>query len=265
MQHNVGFKPLRLLPFAALLLVLCSLVVDACTCNIRPPVCWEYWKTEDIFGGTVTKVYRPENEYEETVEVNVAEAFRGMNFRAATTRNYGHSCAHTFSQGETYLFYASHDRDNPSVFGTSLCTRTAGKDDSTYTSDLEFLRSVKAGQSLYWVWGTLSAIGYDEPFSNIRVTLQNGRKTVEAVSNENGDVKIEVPGPGKYRVRVHLPPSADGVNYLSSNDMNRWQSQRKQIVAEKYTGKNRYVDYEVTVAANRCGWFDVSIPRPEKN
>lgn len=263
-MNAIVSKTQSLLWFLTILL-LATVVVNACTCNIRPPVCSQYWETEDLFIGTATKIYRPDDKYEEKVEINVDEAFRGMNFRTATTYNYGHSCAHRFSEGATYLFYASHSRETPNEFGTSLCTRTTSKGDSSYSSDLEFLRSVKAGKSLFWIWGTLSEIGYEEPYANIRVTVLNQKKRIEAASNEFGDVKLEVSGPGKYRVRVHLPPKTEGVNYLSANDMTRWQAQRKQIIAEKYTGKDRYVDYEVTVAANRCGWFDVSIPRLEKN
>jgi hypothetical protein len=247
------------------LLLLGSVVVNGCTCNIPPPACSEYWETEDLFVGTVTKVYRPENAYQDSVEVNVDETFKGMNFRTANTYNYGHSCAHGFSEGTTYLFYASHNKETPNEFGTSLCDRTSKKGEARYTADLEFLRSVKEGKSLYWIWGTVSEIGYDEPYANIRVTLLNNGKKIEATSSEFGDVKLVVDGPGKYRVRVHLPPGTEGVNWLSSNDHNRWQTQRKQIVGGSDTGKDPYVDYEVTVAANRCGWFDVSIPRPEKN
>lgn len=244
---------------------LSALVVEACTCNLPPPVCSEYWEIDDIFVGSITKVYRPEDAVQERVDVKVEESFRGMDFSIAHTYNYGHSCAFTFSEGSTYLFYAAHDKDKPNEFGTSFCMRTLRDGDAEFTSDLEYLRSVKAGKSLFWIWGTISKIGYDMPFPGIRVTLLDQKGRIEGTSDARGDVKIEVPGPGKYRVRVHLPPSAKGFNYLIPNDIKRWEKHRKQIVGTKLKGRNRYVDYEVDVAANKCGWFDVSIPTPDQN
>lgn len=238
--------------------------LEACTCNIRPPVCYEYWRSEAIFVGTITNVEKLEYSVLESVSVRVDENFLGLNSSTAKTYNYGHSCAFDFTKGQTYLFYAGLNKDNPSEFGTSFCARTTRKGQDTFASDMEFLQAVKAGQSQFWIWGTISSIGYEMPLAGIRAELLGAKTKSSAISDDRGDIKFIVSDPGKYRVRVYLPARTNGVNWLLRNDRKLWEEQQKLIVGGVFSGKSQYVDYEVTVLANRCGWFDVSIPPPLK-
>jgi hypothetical protein len=131
------------------------------------------------------------------------ESFRGVKGSLLSTFNYGHSCAHTFKVGESFLFYGGLDANQPKQCGTSLCHRTAPlKDDLV---DFEFLRAVKDNHPVYWVWGTISEWGYDSPLKDIRAEVLGQGKKIEGVSNIDGDIKLEVSKPGTYRVRIHLP------------------------------------------------------------
>ena len=231
----------------------------ACTCDIRPPACYEYHRTKTIFLGSVSSVSFPVSSPVEHVSVNVVENFLGMNSTTAETFNYRHSCAHTFINGEAYLFYGETETDKPTLFGTSLCTRTT--EEKYAQADLEYLRAVKAGNSLYWIWGTISEIGYSPPLSGIRAEVLGIRPKLESVSDNEGNIKFDVGKPGKYRVRVHLPKGRGDINYAIRNERELWEENRKQIVGGRFRGNRPYVDYELNIQANRCGWFDVSIPR----
>ena len=144
----------------------------ACTCNIPPPACFEYGRTEAVFIGTVKKV-NPMLETSaipfESVELSVDESFKGVTSHRLTTFNYGHSCAFNFQAGESYLFYGEVDETKRDEFGTNLCHRTARlKED---LADLEFLRTVKKDQPVYWAWGTISEWGFDSPLEVVRAEV----------------------------------------------------------------------------------------------
>jgi hypothetical protein len=243
-----------------LFLLLSAQCIDACICNIRPPVCYEYWRTEAIFVGTVREVQRSEDTFVENVGVEINESFLGMSLKKARTYNYGHSCAFNFQPGLTFLFYAGLDKEKLGDFGTSFCTRTSSDNQASFSDDLKYLRAVKEGKSLFWIWGTISYWGYDEPLSGIRAEVIGATPKIIGTSNQSGDIKLEVSKPGKYRVRIYLPPGRTDINALGQNDEKLWYEQRQQIVGGRPNGKNPYVDYEVIVQANRCGWFDISIP-----
>jgi hypothetical protein len=126
--------------------------------------------------------------------------------------------------------------------------------------DLEFLRSVRDNRPVFWAWGTISRWGYDQPLSGIRAEVLGQTRKIEGISNVDGDIKLELSKPGTYRIRIYLPKGRTDINALGRNDLRLWEMQRKQIVGGRFRGSRPYVDYQVVVEANRCGWFDVSIP-----
>jgi hypothetical protein len=243
-------------------IVLAPTSILACTCNVRPPACFEYWRTEAVFIGTVRKVNRITETSTiplETVELSVDESFKGVTSPRIATFNYGHSCAFTFEAGESFLFYGGLDKTNRDEFGTSFCHRTTRLKDGLV--DLEFLRAIKNDTPVYWAWGTISELGYDVPLEGIRAEVLGQGKKIEGASNIQGDIRLEVPKPGTYKIRIHLPSGRADINGLVRNEMPLWEMQRKQIIGGRFKGPRPYVDYQVQVAPNRCGWFDVSIPR----
>ena len=238
------------------------LSVLPCTCNVRPPACFEYWRDDAVFIGTVKRVNPISAFPMETVELSVDESFKGVTTSTLSTFNYGHSCAFTFKPGQSFLFYGSLDDTDSSQFATGLCNRTRLLENAEV--DLRFLRAVKENRPVYWAWGTITYWGYDTPLAGIRAEVLGQRKKIAGISNDEGDILLEVPKAGTYTVRIHLPKGRTDVNGALRNEQAIWEMQRKQIVGGRFRGSRPYVDYRVEVQPNRCGWFDVSIPR-ERN
>lgn len=237
-------------------LFLIPLSVFGCTCEIRPPACFDYWRSEAVFVGTVKKVNAVTETSRfpmETVEISVDESFRGVSAPLVMTYNYGHSCAFTFRAEDSFLFYGG--LDGTTEFSTSYCTRTTRLRDDL--GDLEFLKAVKEKREVYWVWGTISEFGYMSPLPGIRAEVLGQTKKIESVSNGAGDIKLEVPKPGTYRIRIYLPKDRNDFSGPLRADEEIRELQRKQIIGGKFRGSRPYVDYQVQVESNRCGWFDV--------
>lgn len=252
--------------FSLSLTLLAPVSLLACTCDIRPPACFEYGRTEAVFIGTVKKV-NPVTETSsfplETVEIAVDESFRGVTTPFVTTFNDRHSCAFTFKPGDSFLFYGGFNKDRPDEFGTSFCHRTQLYKENLV--DLEFLRAVKDNRPVYWAWGTISEWYYSTPVKGIRAEVLGLPKKIEAISNSAGDIRLEVPKPGTYRIRIHLPKDRTDLDGSLRNNVELRELQRKQIVGGRFTGSRPYVDYQVQVEPNRCGWFDVSLPSSNNN
>ncbi len=261
---------MKITTFACFLFLVTFLFVrkaDACICNLPPPPCYEFWRTDAVFAGKVKKVDEGTSANDSRVIVDVVENFRGMDQTRAVTGNYPTSCSHHFAEGESYLFYAALGKfysalgeNDGGSFGTSLCTRTTRLSDDLV--DLEFLRAVQGGKSNYWIWGTISkGYEYDTPLKGIRAEVLGKNSRLAGVSDDAGNLKIVVPTAGKYKVRVYLPKGALDVNGLMRNETSLSEMQRKQIVGGKLSGRSPFLEYELEVQENKCGWFDVSIPR----
>jgi hypothetical protein len=101
--------------------------VSACICDVPPPPCYEYWRTDAVFVGSVSKVlHDPDNPADVKVTVNVEKNFKGMTFREATTENFGHSCAWDFKEGQRFLFYAGLNRNNLFTFWNKFLSSNTG-------------------------------------------------------------------------------------------------------------------------------------------
>lgn len=233
-------------------LLLSSSKVLACSCQSPPPPCYSYWQSDAVFVGRVSKIARVEDSYFERVEVSVEESFKGMDFPIALTDNFPTSCSFSFEEDQRFLFYTSISKNRPDFFGAGLCTGT-----KLYSADLvdfEFLRAVKNGESNYWIWVTIpGGFNYDGVQGvKAEVIGKKGRLTGE--SDKDGNIKILVPGSGKYNVRVWIPKGKEWSGALRYDEAQR----NEQTKIFKGGGKNRagrYMDFSVDVTANRCGWI----------
>lgn len=249
---------MKLIAQIAVCLAIVSLVsttAEACTCEAPPPPCYEYWRTEAVFVVKVSKVSTNlDNPVDIRVDISVEQNFKGMSFSMAQTANYGHSCAWTFKEGDRFLFYAGLNKANLADFGTNFCTRTRRYDDSS--SDLEFLNAVRTGEKKYWVWATVTGGMSGTPIRGVRAEIIGIREKISGLSDENGDIKLSVPNEGTYKVRIFVPKGKSPAGLLR-NDQTLQEEQHR--IQRGGSQKKRYLDYEVQVKPNRCGWIDLPL------
>lgn len=248
--------------FFVALLILSPQLAYACQCRIVPPPCYAYWESDAIFTGKIKKIYQfKEGDFQplDKVEIAVEKNFKGMPFTTAFTYNFGHSCAWNFDEGENLLFYANVGKAEPNSFGTGLCTRTGViRENFNFENSLDFsfFKQLKSKTRNYWVWGTISQRA-DKPLAGFKAEVIDNKKKLTGISDKNGNLKIPVSGEGIYRVRVFLPQNI----FLSASDLD--DSQRKAYKKEVLNSKIHYVEYEVEVKNNKCGWFDTPVTPPQ--
>ena len=134
-------------------------------------------------------------------------------------------------------------------FTTSYCSRSTTFKENLV--DFDFLEALNSSTTNYWIWGTISRSGdAGNPIQGIKAEIKDGKKTLTGISNQDGDLKIVVSKEGKYRVRVYFPKGAEvGIS--------QWGEEQWRLMKRGGTNKRgRYVEYEVEVKNNRCGWFD---------
>lgn len=254
MNHSKSAMRFFVLPI--LLLSLLPTKVMSCTCEIAPPTCYQYWREDAVFVGQIVAVEPDENFVNERVNVKVVENFKGTSRPLATTYNYNTSCSFRFVNDQKFLFYTGLDEKDQSQFGTSFCSRTRRFSDDLI--DLEFLQAVKEKRSTFWIWVTVTGAFPGVPMSNVRAEIIGRKDKLTGVSDESGDLKIVVPGEGKYRVRVWIPKGKEHSGSLRLDEQIRNEQFKIYRGAGKYR-KKPFVDFEVDVTANHCGWIDLAL------
>lgn len=252
-MDRISFHLLLSLPLS---LVALSNSAFACSCEIPPPPCVQYWRTDTVFVGKVANVESNTSELFPKVTVGVEENYKGMNFGTAITVNFPSSCSFTFNSGERFLFYGSLDKKNPNTFGAGFCSGTTlfQKD----LGDIEFLDGLKNKKSTYWIWATVSKDYFDTPAQGVLAEVLGIKPKLTAQSDQNGDLKIVVPKPGKYKVRMWLPKGKEWSGSLRMDEQLRKRQQEIWRGGGK-SRKGRFMDFEVEVANNRCGWIDLPL------
>jgi hypothetical protein len=241
---------------ASLLNLALPIMIFGCICEMPPPPCYAYGRIDTVFVGQVSNVSEDRSEYSPKVEVLVEENFKGMNSKLAITRNEPHSCAFRFQKGDRYLFYGYLDDNNPFQFSTYSCTRTTKFRDDL--DDWEFLRNVKESRPMHWIWISASN-GYDTPFKGLRAKIISGDNKLEGVSDEDGNIKFEVPKNGKYRVRIWVPKGKQFSFILRQNKEIRDEQRLLYKGAGGKVGSTLHMDFEVDVQDNRCAWIDFPV------
>lgn len=252
MKKNRNFSKIALLFLMTFVNMLFHVsLVYPCTCFTKEPTCSAYWKTDAVFVGTVKDI-KPESEVlTNNVDVffDVEKTFRGLaseNF--ILKEDKGFSCSFGFEKGEKYLVYAYAYNDGK-AFGTGHCTRTSLYDEKL--PDFDFLNSLKDSKEEFNIWGTVFRNGYlDLPFAGLKVDASNGQQKFDGISDKEGNIKISVNREGKYTVRVWLPKQSVAGGSAT---------QLEKISRIGKVGKREFIEYEVDVKPNQCGWFDVPL------
>lgn len=242
-------KILKVISLSIILLICSSQNILACRCEIMPPPpCYDYWQYDAVFVGTVKEDSLNIENGIPKVEIEVDKNYRGMKNETAYTYNYEHSCALGFEKGEKFLFYGNVDKKDDSIFGTGLCTRTSHFSEKLI--DFDFFDSLNSATPNYWIWGTISK-GSDTPLEGIKAEVLDNKKKITGVSDKDGNLKISVSKEGKYRVRVQIP---NGV-FINIPRKEQIKNFKRAILRNK----KHYLEYEIEVKNNKCGWFDAAL------
>ena len=130
-----------------------------------------------------------------------------------------------------------------------MCTRTSHHNEKLI--DFDFFDSLSSAVPNYWIWGTISK-GSDTPLEGIKAEVLDNKKKITGVSDKDGNLKISVSKEGKYLVRVFTPKGA-------SLDFPQRKEQQIILKGGKLKAKKPYLEYEVEVKNNKCGWFDTTL------
>jgi hypothetical protein len=193
--------------------------VLGCSCAGNPPPCQAFWRADAVFAGTVVssgKISVDDGVYkrdERLVHLTVDQPIRGMKTAEVdvVTGWGGGDCGFGFKLGERYLVYAYRE-EKGQLLATSICSRTRLLSEAG--DDLAFIRSLPASSANGVIFGTVSKRNYEwkegdsweRAVGDVAVTVEGQNAQYAAVSDDKGKFRIEGVPPGKYVVKLKLPP-----------------------------------------------------------
>jgi protocatechuate 3,4-dioxygenase beta subunit len=205
--------------FMIALVAACSGQALGCSCAGDPPPCQAFWETDAIFAGTVVKSGKIDVEEAgfkhdmRLVHLTVDQPIRGMQSAEVDviTGWGGGDCGYDFEIGKRYLVYAFRDEKDHSL-ETSICTRTRLVSEAD--EDFAFFRTLPTSNANGLILGTVTrrnyewkeGESYEKPVPGVEVTIEGGNAQYHAQSDEKGKFQVEGVVPGKYRVKLKLPP-----------------------------------------------------------
>ncbi|HKR12550.1 MAG TPA: carboxypeptidase-like regulatory domain-containing protein [Pyrinomonadaceae bacterium] len=223
---------------------------EGCSClEYDVPVCAAYWRADAVFAGqllNITPVEKTSDSSMPTVMLHfiVEQPFRGVaGNRVDVETLHGTSCDMNFSKGERYLIYAARDQGSNQLFA-GPCMGTTNLEHAT--DDLNYIRTVTQQEAKESILGRLLHEKY-QPIPGIRVTVQDGDKSLEARTNEKGDYSITVPGPGNYIVRAFIPFAAV---IMSPAQENKSRTETTDSLTS--------FEFEVKVEKNQCHYTQIA-------
>jgi 5-hydroxyisourate hydrolase-like protein (transthyretin family) len=204
---------------AVIALLFVAQTVSACSCAFGGAPCQEYWRVDAVFSGTVVssgKITVDQGSYKSEMRLlhmMIEQPIRGIQTPEldVITGWGGGDCGYGFQVGKRYLVYAYRDaKDNR--LSTSICTRTrllADADD-----DLAFIRALPTSGMEGMVFGTVGRRNYEwkegeqwfKPVADAEVTIEGKTTQYQAQSDARGNFRVEKILPGKYVVKLKLPP-----------------------------------------------------------
>lgn len=229
--------------------------IFACRCEVTPPPCYEYSKSDAVFIGTVKEIKRNEIEPEAKIKLEVNKNYKGANGSFIKAKTFGSSCDfETFTIGKKYLIYGKHVNKNKDFIYTNYCSRSTLFKPNLI--DLDFLNSLDPSKPSYLIWGTIT-FPFNKPYKVVQTKVFDDRGHLVGTSIENENIKLYVSKAGKYKV-IAYPPKDMGVN-LGEILNSQFQYKLKEIKNYDLNKKKPFVEYEVEVKANKCGWFHLPL------
>jgi 5-hydroxyisourate hydrolase-like protein (transthyretin family) len=209
----------RLLVFLAAVLLISSSAF-ACSCQFGGGApCQDFWQADAVFSGTAVssgKINVVEGGFKSDMRLlrfTVDQPFRGMQAAEVEvlTGWGGGDCGYEFKVGQRYLVYAYRDeKDNRLT--TSICTRTRLVTEAD--DDLTFIRALPASGNNGLIFGTVGKRNHHwkegeqwyKPVAGVEMVIEGEGTQYQAQSDADGKFRVEKVLPGKYVVKLKLPP-----------------------------------------------------------
>ena len=222
--------------FAAVFFLLLAFdIATACSCLRQGSPCNYYGGTDAIFLGRVVgsverKTSVDQNGNKVTYDVGTIRFLVQENFKGApgyevevSSGTGGGDCGYWFLRNESYVVYASRMPDGK-LF-THICTRT--RHVSHADEDLEYLRAqatAKPGATLY---GKLTRLIGDPEhgpvkegpkMAGVKVVVTGEGKTIDTLTNDQGEYRVSGLSPGAYDVFPELPDNLAATSNRDKED-----------------------------------------------
>jgi 5-hydroxyisourate hydrolase-like protein (transthyretin family) len=146
------------------------------------------------------------------VRFEVAQTFRGeLTVKAEIVTGWGGgNYGYSFNDGETYLVYASRNKENQRLY-TSVCTRT--RPISQASGDLDYIRNLPNMDAGAVIFGKVNKPNYKAkegeafsmPVSSANLIIEGESLRIEARTDEQGGYRITGLAPGAYTVKLKVP------------------------------------------------------------
>lgn len=206
--------------FIAGLIFISSAEVLACSCAFGGGApCEEFWRADAVFAGTVvggSRITVKEGEFKHEmrlVRLTVDQPIRGMQATEVDvlTGLGGGDCGYGFKIGQRYLVYAYRDEKDRRL-STSICSRTRLLSEAD--DDFAFFRSMPTSNANGLVFGVVGKRNYDwkegekwyKPVADAELTIEGDGRHYQAQSDSDGNWRVENVVPGKYVIKLKLPP-----------------------------------------------------------
>ena len=202
------------------LLLLSAQAAYACSCIDSGPPCQAYGAVSAVFSGRVMEITSfsstdgPLKDYSQRlVRFAVLQPYRGVSGNSAetVTGNGGGDCGYPFKVGESYLVYAYQNSQDNRLYA-SICSRTRPLSEAG--EDLEYIHSLSnatGGGTIYGVVNRFRRVNADVsyqplgPMGGVRVAVEGGGRSVEALTDGEGAFRVLGLSPGSYNVRLAAP------------------------------------------------------------
>lgn len=196
---------------------LCGVDARACSCAEGSAPCQEYWRVDAVFAGTVVGSSKidVDDGYKHTMRVirmTVEQPIRGMTTAEVDVMTGwgGGDCGYGFKMGERYLVYAHRGKDNR--LSTSICTRTRPIADAA--DDFAFIRGLPTASQQGVIFGIVGKRNHHwkegekwyKPVAKAELTVEGETAQYQGQSDEEGKFRVSNVLPGKYVVKLKLPP-----------------------------------------------------------
>lgn len=212
-------RPKFLLLTAGAMLLFCA-DIFACSCQFGGSApCQEFWRADAVFAGTVVasgKIDVEEAGYKHDmrlVRFTVDQPIRGMQAAEVDviTGWGGGDCGYGFKMGQRYLVYGYYDETGKRL-ATSICTRTRLVSEAD--EDFAFIRAMPNKSANGLIFGTVGKRNYEwkegeewyKPVPDAELVIEGANIKYEARADEKGSFRVENVLPGKYLVKLKLPP-----------------------------------------------------------